>query len=59
MIYSSMIFRFSNIFYIDTTSQQTLEADLIDITPINFEQSVAACHRWLASQHGKKLASFL
>src|SRR6267143_6880823 len=51
MIYNYTIFRFSDIFYIDATSQQTLEADLIAITPINMEQSVAACHQWLASQH--------
>jgi len=46
-------FRFSDIFYIDATNQQTLEADLIAITPTNIEQSVAACHQWLASQHGQ------
>jgi len=51
MIYSWTIFRFSDIFYIDATNQQTLEADLIAITPTNIEQSVAACHHWLASQY--------
>src|SRR6266446_8101513 len=51
MIYSYTIFRFSDIFYIDATNQQTLEADLIAITPTIMEQSVAACHQWLISQH--------
>jgi len=46
-----MIFRFSDVFYIDATNQQTLETDLIAITPINIEQSIAACQHWLASQH--------
>jgi hypothetical protein len=51
MIYSYIIFRFSNIFYIDATNQQTLEADLMAISPPNIEQSVAACCQWLASQN--------
>ena len=51
MIYSYIIFRFSDIFYIDATNQQTLEADLIAISPINIEQSVAVCHQQLASQN--------
>ena len=51
MIYSYIIFRFSNIFYIDATNQQTLEADLMAISPTNIEQSVAACCQWLASQN--------
>jgi len=51
MIYSYIIFRFSDIFYIDATTQQTLEADLIAVAPAIGEKSVAACHQWLASQH--------
>ena len=51
MIYSYITLRFSDIFYIDATTQQTLEADLIAIAPAIVEQSVAACHQWLASQH--------
>ena len=51
MIYSYMTLRFSDIFYIDATTQQTLEADLIAIAPAIAEQSVAGCHQWLASQH--------
>jgi len=51
MIYSYIIFRFSDIFYIDATVQQTLEADLIAVAPAIGEQSVAACHQWLESQH--------
>ena len=52
MIYSYTIFRFSDIFYIDATNQQSLEADLLAITPTNIEQSVDGCHHWLASQQG-------
>ena len=51
MIYSTIIFRFSDIFYIDATNQQTLEADLMAISPTNVEPSVAACHQWLKTQH--------
>jgi hypothetical protein len=51
MIYNYLIFRFSDIFYINATNQQTLEADLIAITPSNIEQSVAACQHWLSSQY--------
>src|SRR6267378_4097192 len=58
MIYSYTIFRFSDIFYIDATNQQTLEADLIAITPTNIEQTVAGCHHWLASQHGQNWLLF-
>ena len=50
-IYSSMSYRFSDIFYIDATNQQTLEADLAAITPTNVKQSVDACKHWLAHQH--------
>src|SRR6266699_4441623 len=53
MIYSYIISRFSDIFYIDATNHQTLEADLIAISPTNIEQSVAGCQQWLASQHGQ------
>src|SRR6266567_3943995 len=58
MIYSYIIFRFSDIFYIDATNQQTLEADLISICSANIEQSVAACHQWLAGQHGQNWLLF-
>src|SRR6266568_9434814 len=58
MIYSYIIFRFSDIFYIDATNQQTLEADLISICSANIEQSVAACHQWLESQHGQNWLLF-
>src|SRR6266567_2795274 len=58
MIYSYIIFRFSDIFYIDATNQQTLEADLIAISPTNIEQSIAACHQWLAHQHGQNWLLF-
>ncbi|KAF8961379.1 hypothetical protein BDZ97DRAFT_1208591 [Flammula alnicola] len=44
---------FSDIFYIDATSEQTLQADLKAITPGNVEQSVGASLRWLASQHDR------
>src|SRR5437879_1880176 len=56
--YNYMIFRFSDIFYIDATNQQTLETDLIAITPINIEQSITACQHWLASQHGQNWLLF-
>jgi hypothetical protein len=46
-----MSHRFSDIFYIDATNQQTLEADLAAITPTNIEQSVDACKHWLAIKH--------
>src|SRR6266700_6719614 len=58
MIYSCIIFRFSDIVYIDATNQQTLEADLIAISPTNIEQSVAGCQQWLASQHEQNLLLF-
>jgi hypothetical protein len=51
-------FSFSDIFYIDATNQQTLEADLKNITSIYIEESVGACQRWLASQHGKNWLLF-
>ena len=51
IIYSLMFYRFSDIFYIDATNQQTLEADLVAITPTNTEQSIDACTHWLATQH--------
>ena len=53
MIYNYINFRFSDIFYIDATNQQTLEADLMAISPTNVAQSVAGCHQWLKSQHGQ------
>jgi hypothetical protein len=43
--------RFSDIFYIDATNQQTLEADLATITPTDVEESVDACMHWLATKH--------
>jgi len=51
IIHSLMFYRFSDIFYIDATTQQTLEADLAAITPTNMDQSVDACKHWLATQH--------
>ena len=51
-------FRFSDIFYIDATNQQTLEADLMAITPTYIEESVGACQQWLASQQGKNWLLF-
>ena len=45
-----MKYSFSNIFYIDATNQQTLEADLTTITPIYVKQSVNAYQHWLISQ---------
>jgi hypothetical protein len=50
--------RFSDIFYIDATNQQTLEADLAAITPTNVEQSVDACKHWLATKHGQNWLLF-
>ena len=46
-----MNFSFSQIFYIDASNQQTLETDLMAITPSNVKQSVNACKQWLANQH--------
>ncbi|KAF8961360.1 acyl transferase/acyl hydrolase/lysophospholipase [Flammula alnicola] len=42
--------RFSDIFYIDATNEQTLQMDLKAITPGNVERSVDASLHWLASQ---------
>jgi hypothetical protein len=50
--------RFSDIFYIDATNQQTLEADLAAITPTNVEQSVDACKYWLATKHSQNWLLF-
>ena len=50
-IYSSIFYRFSDIFYIDATNQQTLEADLTAITSTNVEQLVDACKHWLAHKY--------
>jgi hypothetical protein len=53
-----MSYRFSDIFYIDATNQQTLEADLAAITPTDVEQSVDACKHWLATKHKKNWLLF-
>ena len=58
MIYGYIYFSFSNVFYIDATNQQTLEADFITITPTYIEESVDACRKWLASQHRKNWLLF-
>ncbi|EKM82275.1 hypothetical protein AGABI1DRAFT_124759 [Agaricus bisporus var. burnettii JB137-S8] len=42
--------RFSNVFYIDATNEQTLRTDLEAITPGNTERSVDASLHWLASR---------
>ena len=46
-----MFYRFSDIFNIDATNQQTLEADLASITSTDVEQSVDGCKHWLASKY--------
>jgi hypothetical protein len=51
-MYGYINFSFSDIFYIDATNQQTLEADLMAIAPTYIEKSVGACQHWLASLHG-------
>jgi N-glycosylase/DNA lyase len=53
-----MSYRFSDIFYIDATNQQTLEADLAAITPTDVEQSVDACKHWLATKHSQNWLLF-
>ena len=50
--------RFSDIFYIDATNQQTLEADLATITPIDAKESVDACMHWLATKHSQNWLLF-
>jgi hypothetical protein len=45
-----IIFSFSDIFYIDATSENRLEMDLQAIAPRNAEQSVDASLDWLANQ---------
>jgi len=57
-MYEYKNFSFSDIFYIDATNQQTLEADLMTITPIYIEESVDASRHWLASQHGQNWLLF-
>ena len=51
-------YRISDIFYIDATNQQTLEADLVAITPTTIEQSVDACKYWLATKHSQNWLLF-
>jgi hypothetical protein len=46
-----LFFRFSDIFYIDATNEQSLEIDLKAIGPGNVERSVDENLRWLANQH--------
>jgi hypothetical protein len=53
-----MFFRFSDIFYIDATNQQTLEADLTTITPTDVEKSVDSCMHWLATKHSQNWLLF-
>ena len=53
-----MFSRFSDIFYIDATNQQTLEADLATITPTDVEKSVDACMYWLANKHSQNWLLF-
>ena len=54
MIYDSFFFfRFSDVFCIDATSEQTLEMDLKAISPGNVEQSVDQSLRWLVNQQGR------
>ena len=50
--------RFSDIFYIDATNQQTLEADLAMITPADVEKSVDGCKHWLATKHSQNWLLF-
>ena len=50
--------RFSDIFYIDATNQQTLEADLAMITPTDVEKSVDACKHWLVTKHSQNWLLF-
>ena len=53
-----MFSRFSDIFYIDATNQQTLEADFATITPTDIEESVDACKHWLATKHSQNWLLF-
>ena len=53
-----MSYRFSDIFYIDATNQQTLEADFAAITPANADQSISACKHWLATKHSQNWLLF-
>jgi len=45
-----MLYSFSEIFYIDATSQETLQTDLESIAPGNAKRTVDASLRWLAGQ---------
>jgi len=44
------MYSFSDIFYIDATSEETLQTDLETIAPGNAKQSVEVNLRWLANQ---------
>ena len=48
------IYSFSNIFYVDATSEETLQTDLAVIAPGNAKQTVDASLRWLASLTDRK-----
>ncbi|KAJ6535505.1 P-loop containing nucleoside triphosphate hydrolase protein [Mycena capillaripes] len=50
--------RFSEIFYIDATSEQTIEMDLQAISPAAVGKSVAATLRWLAGKPEEWLLFF-
>ena len=50
LIICDLFFRFSDIFYIDATNEQSLCMDLKAISPGNVERSVDENLRWLANQ---------
>ncbi|KAJ7470020.1 P-loop containing nucleoside triphosphate hydrolase protein, partial [Mycena galericulata] len=52
------IHRFSEIFYIDATNEQTLEIDLQSITPAEVGNSAEASLHWLAGKHEEWLLFF-
>jgi hypothetical protein len=53
-----MFYRFSDIFYIDATNQQTLETDLAAIISTDVQKSVDACKYWLATKHDQNWLLF-
>jgi len=48
-----IFFSFSDIFYIDATSEETLQTDLEVIAPGSAKRTIDASLRWLASQTDK------
>jgi len=51
LLFTMLISSFSDIFYIDATNEQTLQADLSAIVPGSAQETVDASLQWLTYQH--------